>query len=76
MPILTRGVGGVDEKTYKFWVFLFIEALAGMKQRVVSGNLILISSRLLLCSHMSSSFYFIRLFGATDFGNGMVSQFV
>jgi hypothetical protein len=51
MPILTRVVGGVDEETYRFWVFLFIEALAGMKPRVVSGNLIPMSSRLFLCSH-------------------------
>jgi hypothetical protein len=51
MPILARVVGGVDEETCRFWVFLFVEALAGMKPRVASGNLIPMSSRLFPCSH-------------------------
>jgi hypothetical protein len=36
MPILTRVVGGVDEKTFRKWTWVFVAAVAGLKPRVVS----------------------------------------
>jgi hypothetical protein len=34
--ILTRVVGGVDTKTYRKWVWLFVTAISELKPRVVS----------------------------------------
>jgi hypothetical protein len=49
-PILTRVVGGVDGKTFRKWTWGFVEAIAGLKPRVVS----------FLVDYCSCSFNFSR----------------
>lgn len=36
IPILTRVVGGVDDKTFREWSWLFVKEIANLKPRVVS----------------------------------------
>ena len=61
-PILTRVVGGVDGKTFRKWAWLFVSAMAGLKQRVVSS---LMTVFFLLLHFLTLWSLFTRLCGRT-----------
>ena len=68
--ILTRVVGGVDEKTFRKWTWLFVGSIAELKPRVVS---VVIDCSNFLCPFLTLP---SRSFGETASEAGMAKLFV